>query len=291
MAVEVIAWVDPDGVETVLSDQPYTQVPIGSSGRFMPPISFVADEIPGQPGSRLREVRTLTREYELPLVIKGDDPMGLRAKIRELVGAFDPTRGAGKIRCTAHDGTLRELTCRYQSGLELEEKPGVRSPTFQKTILVLKAFDPYWYVQNPLTNLWAFSGSGPATWFPLFPLVLGASEVLAQPTVNNPGDVFTWPKWTITGPMTGVTLRNVTTEAALTLTTTLTAGEAVRIDTSPGIKSALRSPANLNVFSSLSALSELWPLERGNNVLSIEIAGAATGTEVTLEFTPRYLVP
>lgn len=274
---ETITWIDADGTSTVLT----TFLPV--SGRHMPPIAFEEEGVPEQPGLRLRAVRHREREFVIGVLFREGSDAELREAIRDLVAKMDPTRGDGIIRVTAPGGDQREIVCRYAAGLELDEQPAWRS---QKAPVVFKAHDPYWRATSDTQQ--PFELGDTATFFPFFPLRLTSSEIFADATVTNLGDVDAWPVWTITGPGSAITLRNLTTGKQLTLSVTLGAGESVVIDTRPGAKTVVRDDGT-NEFPELSSASSLWPLQRGANGVRVEMTSATTDSLVLLAWRPRYL--
>lgn len=281
MAAEVVEWLDVDGEASTLS------VEWDADGRFMPPMRRVEEQVPLQAGARLRSVRHAGRDVMLMLWIDAASETALRTEIRELLFKLDATRGDGRLRVTAPGGDQRELTCRYVAGLEMPEVEGQWSgPELQLARAVFRATDPYWYDVSTVSA--TYTTGTPATFFPFFPLRLSASEVFADATLDNSGDVETWPTWTIVGPASSIVLRNLTTGKVLSLSTTLTAGESVSIDTRPGVKTVLRQDGT-NLFSSLSATSSLWPLQRGTNAIRAEMSGATAASSVTVNYRRRYL--
>lgn len=278
---ELVEWIDPDGVTTTL------QVEWDVSGRFAPPIAMEEDGVPEQPGMRLRAVRHEARDFALPLYITADSQTELRTATRALVATMDPTRGDGRIRITGPGGDPREITCRYQGGLEMSERLGDTSgPEMQRAVAMFRAHDPYWYDTSETVD--PFTIGAPSSWFPFFPLRLGASELYATVTIDNLGDVAAWPVWQIQGPGSDITLRNLTTGKSLSLAVNLGA-DAVTIDTRPGRKSVVRTIDGANLFGSLSLTSSLWPLQRGVNIVRVEMALATTDSAVQLSRKHAYL--
>lgn len=279
-------WIEPDGTSHNLTSGDGITALRGRIGAYMPPVAFVEDVVPLQAGSRLREVRTLPRVVDVPLIVRGSSESDLRSRIRQILGWFLPSAGDGRLRVTAADGVQRDLTCRYAGGLELSEGSETGS-WWQKMVISLRAFDPYWLAANATTETYLLGT--PATFFPFFPLVLTNSTIYATATVTNPGDVDAWPVWTITGPGSSLALRNTTNDTELSLSTVLSAGDVVVIDTRPGAKTVKRGSSNL--FGDLSSTSELWPLTAGVNALQLEMSGATSASRVQLSYTPRYLGP
>ena len=279
---ETVVWIDSSGLTLPI------RVEWNVSGRFAPRAEIVEAEVPGVPGSRVREVRHVTKQFTLPVWITADDEVALRTVTRELVKRMDPLRGPGKIRVTAPGGDQREITCLVSSGLDMVEALGSTSaPTLQRTPLVFRAHDPYWAELAP-TNL-AFDSGEAVSFFPFFPLRLSSSEIFSDGTADNVGDVDTWPVWTIRGPAEDITLRNVTTGKYLTLNVSLLTGESVVIDTRPGRKSVTHS-SGANLFRNLSSLSSMWPLLPGANAVRVEMTGSTPEvSQVLLSWLPLYL--
>jgi hypothetical protein len=281
MTGDVTEWIDADGGSTTLDVEWNVQ------GRGMPPMAFEEDRVPERPGSRLRAVRHGARDMTLNVWITAATSAALRTLLRSLIPKFDATRGDGRIRVTSELGDQREITCRYAGGLELAENLGSTSALqLQRAPIAFRAFAPYWTDVSDTTV--TYTTGTPATFFPFFPLRLSSSEVFAQGTVTNGGDVQTWPVWTITGPGSAIVLRNQTSGKLLSLTITLGSSETLVIDTREGVKTVTKNDGS-NLFSALSATSSLWPLLRGVNAVQVEMSGGTAATQVGLAYRPRYL--
>jgi phage-related protein len=283
-----IYWIDSSGLEHPLSIQNNFSVMKGMKGRFMPPISFVEDEVPFQPGSRIRNVKIKPKDIDIPLYIQASSEIELRQKIRECLRMFNPLNGDGKLKVVSPDESQREIFCRYSTGLEGSESKDEKGNLWQIVLLVFRAFDPYWY--DTITNVQNFTTGQPATFFPIFPLRLSSSTVFADISVDNTGDLETWPEWIITGPGENIFLRNLTTGETINLATSIGVGETITIDTKPGKKTVKKNDGT-NLFSYLSNASSLWALQEGNNSIRIEMANATDESSVQLSYRNRYWGP
>lgn len=282
---EILAWVDPAGVVTVLSDQPDLEVGWDIRGRFMPPIAFIEEDVPAQDGSRLREVRVRPRDVAFPLEVVAATQAALRARLRQVLHLFDPVRGEGRLRITDFDGVMRDLYCHYSSGLEIEESFSAVAGN-QRTVVVLRAVDPYWYDTVPQSV--TYRSAAPRPFFPLFPLRLSSDTILGSSTVVNDGDVSVFPVWTIHGPATSVTLRNVSTGQVLTLQAPLSDTQSVVIDTRPGRRTVRRNDGT-NLFGQLADNARaLWLLQPGATEVSVELPGATALSYITLTYSRRW---
>lgn len=282
---EVLQWIDPYGVSTTLD------VEWEVSGRFMPKIETQVDGVPGEPGGLLRETRHGVREFVLTVWQSAGSDTALRTALRAFVKAMDPVRGNGKIRVTSPLGDQREITCRYATGLGMDEKLGDSSgPDYQKIPLGFVAYDPYWYDVSPTSK--SFALTSVPSFFPIFPLRLTASQLVVDDTVTNAGDVVAWPVWTITGPGSAVTLRNSTAGLLISIPSiTLTAGQVLTIDTRPGAKSVTLNDGT-SLFSSIDhTVSQLWSLREGVNAIRLEMTGITAASALSVSYYQRYLSP
>lgn len=284
MDKEIISWIDPNGTEHVLTDQEDIAITIGPSGRYMPPIETPEEEVPFQSGSRPRQTKVKAREMDFPVEINGKTMMDIRTKLRELLRIFNPLKGDGKIKSISPDGSTREIICRYQGGLEISESGMIK----ENFVLVLKAFDPFWYDIQPVTQ--TFTTGQPATFFPFLPLRLASSSVFADITVDNQGDVETFPEWTIRGPGENIMIKNLSTGEITHLQTSLGVGESITIDTRPFYKTVTRQDRT-NLFHTLTEDSSLWALQEGQNSIRLEMANATDESSIQLSYKNRYWGP
>lgn len=276
MTTETITWIDPDGDELALVDLR------GITGRGLPPVDFQDLIVPLQAGSSFRSVRDQARDLVIPVILSGDTKTEHRTNLRAAARMFHPGDDPGILQVDTVDGLTRQIDAWYVDGFQwLEEFPDYMIPS-----LLFRAVDPYWRDAEWIQADYA-TGTV-ATFFPVFPLRLSSSEVFASATIDNDGDVETWPVWTVTGPGSGLVLRNLTTDTLLSLDETLGAGESVVIDTTPGVKTVTLNDGS-NLFASLSDDSELWALAAGSNSLQIELTAATSASIVSLRYRRRWL--
>ncbi|MCP3738821.1 phage distal tail protein [Rossellomorea sp. BNER] len=278
-----ISWFDANGTEHVFNTD--IKVLDGMNGHFMPPISFVEEQVPFHEGSKLRQVRVEPRDVDIPVYIEYKNEIELRQKMRKTLRIFNPLKADGKLKVFAPDGSQRELFCRYSTGLEGREDVDEKGFYWQKIILVFHAFDPFWY--DTVTKVETFTTGQPATFFPFFPLRLSASSVFADATIDNTGDVESYPEWIIKGAGENIVLRNLTTGQLLQLNTSLQVGESITIDTRPN-KQTIRKSDGTNLFYTISDESSLWSLEAGLNNIRIEMGNSTADSSVQLSYKNRY---
>lgn len=282
---DTLEWFDPDGSSTIFDIDGD-----GVTGRLAPPNERVEDTPPGA-GARLRSVRHTAREVALVQWVSGADEASTRAALRALVASLDPLRGDGVLRSTTSIGEQRELTCRYVSGFESQpERLDEGGLLYQRAVLVFRAAEePYWVDAADTAMSFELGDSTVGSFFPVPPLRLASSELFAQATVDNGGDVEAWPVWTLSGPGSGLAINNLTTGKSLALSTSVTADETITVDTRPGRKTVTLGDGT-NLFPDLTS-RQLWPLDRGPNSIEVQLSGATSDSVLQLSYRQRYLAP
>lgn len=288
---ETVTWIDPGGTSWPLDGSgAYLAIWDSSNGRkgaFAPNTQVIEQEVPLQPGARLRQVKTLSRAVEVPIIIRASSESIFATARRALRYAMNPNRGAGTLQIAAADGSTRQMTCYCESGFEGDESEQYRGPGFAMLPLSFRALDPYWY--DAQSTLLTYTAGGATTFFqtPFLPVHLSASGISNSFTVYNSGDVSCWPIWTITGPGTNPTLSNNTTGKSIAMTVTLTAGQTITIDTRPGYKTVLREDGTAH-YAYLSFTSSLWPLVTGTNGVSLSMTGTTSASQLQLQYKQAY---
>lgn len=283
--MESVEWVDPDGVVTPL------RVEFAVRGRFAPPVEFDEDTLPGQAGAVVRQSLHGVREMTVPILVSRDTAGELRTALRDLTFAMDPNRGDGVLRVTTPLGDVRELVCRVSGGMGVDEILGeTATPTDQRIAVVVRAVQPYW--QATSDTAFTFTTGEAPSFFPFFPLRLTSSEVFAENTIDNTGDVQTWPVWTVQGPGAVIVLDNLTTGEKIELSRngglTLGIGESLIVDTREQ-KKTLTLGDGTNAFRYVSHESSLWALQKGMNTVRVQMSSSDSNSSVDLRFRPRYL--
>lgn len=292
-------WIDPTGVEWPLSntaeDLGWFTVD-GPAGWGATPVEIVTDPLP-RGGEQVRFIRAKPRRLQWPIYIGADTHQEYTRRRRRLTRAITMTtqrRTPGWLKVQRPNGDGRIIACYYEQGLEGE---GKEDWLWSKPVVQFFCPDGYWSSLTTLVVERSFTGGGvtPSTTFfsPFF--TIGSSQVsTGSPddpavTVVNPGDVEAWPVWTITGPMSKLTAKNLTVGSQFALTHTLAAGQQIVITTN---RPTVRGPGDTNLTGKVDWFSadgaELWPLLDGSNEIQFTVNGAGAGTHIKLAFTPRH---
>jgi hypothetical protein len=240
----------------------------GSTFRGMTPYAVSTRVLgPSIPGEQVTAVRAVPRTFTLPVIVAGNNEQTFDAAHGNLESILAPIQGPCRIIYRRADGTHREIVCHYIDGASNFEVHDFTRERHVVAPLVFRAHYPYWRaVETPEgTSTGHFSDGGFAGSNPL--------------TVNNIGDVETWPVVTLTGPAENVEAINLTTGQYWRMTEVLaTAANTVRIETDPRSRAVwLGDDFRPDILDPTAA--ELWPLVPGNNLIVLRaISPANAGT-------------
>jgi hypothetical protein len=280
-------WTDPTGTVWALSDTSdavgWFTTP-GPAGWHATTYEIVSDPLSGG-GEQVRFVRGKSGRITWPLYVWGDTHLQYVQRHRQIRRAFTMTAHrqlAGTLTVSRPDSTARAVDAFYQAGLEGEAGEGW---LWSKEAITLFCPDGYWRDTTPVSLTYSYEPG--VDYLDPFPSV-SAGLSLGDTQMDNTGDIEAWPTWTLTGPMAAFSATNVTLGYEFTLNYALAAGHQVTIVTDR-TRPQVRSPTGDNLVSSLNwPTAYLWPLAAGVNDVIFNVSGAEPGTQVQVEYYPRY---
>ena len=156
----------------------------------------------------------------------------------------------------------------------------------------LVASDPVIY-ENTLdtATLMPFASSAGLSYPVAYPKAYGAGGSGAGTVLVNAGVWETWPTLKINGPSSGVLtnpiVENVTTGKKIELNAnggvSIGVGQQLIVETHP-VKRSILFATGASRYGRLSAASEFWPLESGDNQLRFRATGTTTGATVDIDW-------
>lgn len=253
----------------------------GVTGFGIPATNVRIDESAG-PGGTWRFTKRGVRDLDLPLVILGTDRADVETKLRRMARLLQDTSGATKIVANYSDGSSVFLEAHYVGGAETQFGEDANS-FFCRWVIQMQAPQPYWATVNSESFTVGSGSTGRGLLPQLTKLKVSSSQALGVVNVNNPGDVATYPIWTLRGPADFVTISNgvqsFTYDAAIGEDSTIT------INTESG---EVSDEEGTNQYSNLAAAPKLFPLPPGLNSLNITGTGATSSTIISCFYSPRY---
>lgn len=269
---------DADGATTDV-DTDYIRL-IDVRGAGAPPLLPQAVTTPGRDGETyIRTVlapRFLVVEWDLA----GDNFTATQGLRRDLLRLVNPKRGLLTLLYTPLSTTY-EISAVFADGLGFDNRGEEMREFREYPVVSFRCSDPAWRVSPVNVSPLIVPDSGLTV--PL-EIPLSVSESTITDTIDNDGDLDSYPVITADGPFEGLTVRNTTTGLSVSfLGLVVAAGETLTID----MDRRTADVDGTNVMPYRSADSQAWPLVPGNN--SITATTVSGGTTVTLTWWTRLI--
>lgn len=296
MSCEQWFWISADGATTVELTRWTNNTEVmkaGMRGRWHPKPVITRVVIPGRAGQYTQDRRHEYRTWTLPLAARGSAVAALQATLYQLAQIMDPLDGPGTLRYIGTDGRVSDLIAVQTADLDPSDWVGSSSAAGQMMVLTFEADEPY-FLASEVNTSW--QGSDPTPWFGIggtglwVPASFGGSAVIGDVTFNPATDADVWPIWDVVGPGADPVFTSDTLDDTFALSgVTLTAGQVIHIDLTPGVKT-ITGPGGVNLFPYLSS-SSLWQLVKGTNHITLSLSGATSASYIGLRYRPRRLAP
>lgn len=259
----------------------------GMSGTGVAPTTVTVTGSAAGGGTWRRSARGV-RQVTLPVATYGTSRDELDSRMRALVRQLDDTYTTPLLAATYPDGQVFDTPCHYSGGADWQWGSGdTDGRTYLRTVLQLTCPDPYFTSRRTTQFTAATSGAGRGllSGGPLSELRLSGSQALGTFQVVNPGDVASWPVWTVTGPGTMFTARRAVDGAQFQLSGAVTAADPVVVDTRRKTVTGLNSGTNR--YGLLTGAPRLWSLPPGASTVTVQLDGADASSSVRLAFAER----
>lgn len=278
-----MSWIDYQGrTWPLVGNRTGVRLRPGVRGLTRPPVRDFVDTAAGFDGQNHLGFTVMPRPVFWPVVVaQGDNSqewLEYDAMFRDTIA---PGR-VGKWQVTQPNGTSRYLNMRCVS--DSDPDWGYLPGRFGWKVYGIEfiADDPYWYGAPVVVQGADMSGADPfidEAGSPPFHISGGAA--LARMSIDNPGDVESWPVWEATGPHTSL---SVGVGGHVITFPDLSPGEYLRLDTSPWVRKATID--GVDVTAELLA-AEFAPVPAGRSVpLYADTTGPSGMVRCTI--TPRY---
>jgi len=283
-------WTAPDGTTLDLMDQG-SETGIMIRGDGVAGFGAVPREVTRIPlpagGSQVRWSRADERIITLPLMIYAPTPtefLTLRRRVTRAFTQTTPSAGIpqpGTLRITRPDGTWREISGVYLSGLDWEDQ-ALQGAVYD--LLVIQLLCEPWWRGDTVVEL-EFGYAAPRDYLNPYETV-SPDRTLGEASVTILGDVDALPIWTITGPATSVTVRYPGLGPGWTFGQ-IDPGETITINVE---NSTVTDNTGANRIGNIAwPTSRLFTLHPGRNNLLLSITGGADGqSSIRLSYRPRW---
>lgn len=296
---ERLVYVRPDGTQYNLHAPP-SSVVMQTEGFGTPPIDYVVDRAPFQHGDTVRSYALGPRPVQLVVMQNFCSRADYWSGRSRLLDSIRPNRvsdfqSPGKLLYLLPNGLKRQIDVMLDEGPGfVPAQQGWRAWSFTE-VLRFTAHDPAWY--DPSQQSVVFDAQQTADDELVFPITFpitfesfGGTEL-----ITYAGTWLDYPTIIITGPATGFTIRNVTTDKEIGLNYSLTSGNTITIRLRRNISITLQDGTNLlNYVTADSDLTEfaLVPdpeAPGGVNEIAVSADSISDDTTVTVQWYNRYI--
>lgn len=278
--------------ETSLDDGTICRL-LGYDGWGMSPIERLSQRGPLQHGESDLGFHLNPREGTLILGLEETTLESMYDKREQLLDLFKPQNDP-KLQWALPNGVTRRIDVHLVDDLSMSWRP--ESWAALKIGLTLKAPDPSFY--DPVLKLAQFTIEqlGELVFSITFPIKFNNSVINEGAVISNTGTWISYPTIELTGPMENPKIENLTIGDELQLLYSVSAGEVITIDLSPGAK-MIENSTGENLIGTLSDDSDLgtFRLEtdpiapNGNNSIQVQLGGASAATLVEFKYYLRYI--
>ncbi len=277
MGITALTYTDADGNTIDLDDGAVLSLLGAIRNAGMPPIVQDAVKTPNRDGETHKRMIFEPRFLGVNLTVRGSSFSDLQDQHQTLLTALNPRLGVGTLKYTPA-ATLYAIDCLVEDGPRFNN---YRGPLMDRVAISFRCPDPTWY--NPTENNETVANSGSGLSVPIT-VPLSFEDGTGTTVINNLGNMASFPDITIPGACTVPIIRNTTTGKKLHFVgLTINAGQSLVID------SKLRTAkiGSISKIDFLSADSEFWTLEPGNNVITFSVS---SGTVTALvDYLTRFL--
>lgn len=229
------------------------------------------------PGHRLRGVRAKAREVFWPLLFRANTPEDWLTAYSGFFRSIHPQkRGLWRVGTGKQTREL-ELTGIYDSNYAMRHDPFTLG--WASIGVQMEAEQPFWRGQAIERGPWRAENSVP--FFPGPAYRISSSRAFGSASIPNPGDVPTWLKWKIVGPLAPITVG--VGASPIEVPFDVPNGSVLEIDMDPRNQYATLDGEDV---TEALGFQEFDPVEPGENVsLVVEAAGAGG---IWASLTPLY---
>lgn len=264
----------------------------GVEGLDIPELDLQERRAAGMFGSFAMGLDSPAREVFLPLQVKRPT-LTLLLQERDRFNRITRPYQGETVRIVA---TRPDNTERWIDGFRVGPTPRwdrsnfVQQIAWQRFGATFRCPD-MWWKSAPYSYSWVLRPG--RSFFPITPIHLSPRSISGTPiTVQNIGDVISYPLFTLIGPLTGVTATHVNTGRSWVLDYELNPGETMYVDADPRAGATappVRSSGGTSRWQYMTPPVDLWPLPPGEQRIAVTATGGTEGqTEIRMTVRPQW---
>lgn len=252
-------------------------------GFNVPPAQVRIEESAGD-GGVFRHAKRGIRQMDIPVTILGTDRGDVQTKLRRLAKLLQNTYGPTILEARYSTGTRLRLNTYYLGGAEGQWGSNAGN-TWARWTIQLQAPTPYWQS----TTSQQFTVTQGATGRGLLPqlskLKVSSSQAFGIISINNTGDVPTYPSYRIQGPISGFSVSDGTN--GFSFVDDVAEGETIFVNTETG---EVYDAEGANRYAILDTAPRLERIPVGESSLEISGVDVNEATRIDLYYNLRYEV-
>jgi hypothetical protein len=255
----------------------------GARGFGMPSSIVRIDPSTGD-GGIFRFSRREVRELDLPIAILGDSRSDVESKLRRVARLLQDKQGATRILATYLNGTTVFLDAHFLGGAEtiFGEDAGLN---YCRWVITMQAPEPFWQTATEESFTFGTGSTGRGLLPQLSKLRVSSSQTIGLVTVENAGDVATFPRWEITGPVDSIVITDGIN--SFSFPGSIAFGRTYTVDTRTA---EVTNELGQNIYAELGPAPKLFPLPPGNTTIEVQGQNATVDTVVSAFYSPRFEV-
>lgn len=277
----VMSLVGANGDEIFLGDTSDYVLTVGALGFGVPATNVRIDESAGD-GGVWRNTKRGIREVDLPITIFGSSRADVENKMRRLSRLIQDKGGATILRANYASGEEWDIRVHYVGGAE-SQYGDAGNETWIQWVLSFQAPDPFW---TRFVSESYYLGAG-ATGRSLIPdlaeMRVSSSQAIGTIEIENSGDVDSYPRWQLRGPIDSITVTSNTGQS-WSYVEPILLNETIFVDTYAG---TVVNQLGENMYSNLGVAPKLFRIPAGASTLNVTATGATGDTLISMFYQPR----
>ena len=274
--------VGSNGDEIVFDESNYILNP-EFAGFGIPPAQVRIQPSAGD-GGVFRHSKKAIRNVDLVVTILGANRAEVQTKLRRLSRLVQDSKGPTRINANYSDGETLFLEGHYVGGAE--SVWGSEAGTiWNRWVISFQCPQPYWERDDEVSFIIGEEPTGRGLLPELTKLKVSSGQTLGEVTINNVGDVPSYPKWIILGPITNLSVSNGT--QTFTIPSEIEAGDSITVD---AITAEVYNEAGDNLYSLLGPAPKLFQIPPGLSTITVTGDDVSASTRVGFYYKPRFEV-
>lgn len=256
---------------------------IGRSGFGVAPTKLITREGASE-GLRWRRTRRGGRVIVFPVTILADDRQAVEDKLRALVRLIQDDETTPRLVGLYPDGHKVYTEFHYSSGGDHTYGTDTDGRSRVDWTLNLVCESPYWTSDVAISYSIGPANAGRGLLPKLSRLQVSSSQTIGTVQLENPGDVESYPVWTIRGPGDAGFLAQRNDGQSFTFIEALGASDVITVDT---LKKTVTDQNGDDRYDILGPAPKLFSIPKGKSNFTVVLTGTSPATLISMYFNPR----